>query len=161
MPDKTEHIQLALHDIDVAHHLLEIPEYRDWVAITIFYSALHIVEAVFFSHATNEKTRHGRSHDCREAILKGTKSYQKIWGHYRELLSASIIARYLEGRGGRTVLFNIYMSESKVRERLIKHHFHQLIKSAIKFLPQKSSDLINLMFNKNFITAQDPKNEQS
>ncbi len=152
MPDDAEHIKLALHNMDVAHHLLEIPDYRDWVATTIFYSALHIVEAVFFSDRSNERTKHGRGHDGREVILKETTSYRKIWEHYRQLVSASIIARYLENHSGRTILFNRYMSESKVREVLIGNHFWQLIKSASRFVSSQSGSLLKQRFDNYFRT---------
>ncbi len=156
MPDDTEHTQLALHGIDVAHHLLKTPEFRDWVAIALFYSALHIVEAVFFSDQADDRTKHGQNHDGREAVLKGATSYHKIWEHYRELLSASIIARYLQDRSGRTILFNVYMSETKVREVLVKHHFWQLIKSASKFLTSQSADSLKRRFN-SYFAAPEPQ----
>ena len=150
MPNEAEHIQLALHNIKVIDHLRTKPEFCDWTATVTFYTALHIVEAVFFYARRHNNKRHGSNHETRESILKGTRSYQKIYQHYRPLQSASVIARYLYRLDGKGETFQDYMSAVKVRDKLIKYHLAALIKSASKFLSSNSGNLLNGLFSTTF-----------
>jgi len=150
MPNEAEHTQLALHNIQVIDYLLDEPKFCDWAAIAIFYTALHIVEAVFFYDKRHSGMRHGYNHETRECILKGTKSYHNIWEHYRPLQSASVKARYLEGLSKKGLTFQQHMPSKQVEERLIKRHLAQLIKTASRFLSSNSGDLLKEAFNKTF-----------
>jgi hypothetical protein len=137
-----------LHNIKVTSYLLAKPEFCDWTATVTFYTALHIVEAVFFHDRTHTNQRHGQSHENREKILKGTKSYQNIHRHYRPLQSVSVVARYLRGLSKEGLTFQQYMPPKQVQEKLIKHHLTQVIKTASKFLSSTSANLIAKEFNK-------------
>ena len=81
-------------------------------------------------------------------MLKGTKSYQNMWKHYRILESVSMVARYLHNRVEKGITFQKYMSAEQVTEKLIKHHLAQLIKTARKFLGPNSGDILEKTFNK-------------
>jgi len=147
MPSESEHVQQGLHNIKVIDYLRRNPEFCDWTATVTFYTALHVVEAVFFHDRAHTNHRHGQSHENRERILKGTNSYQNIHRHYRPLQSASVVARYLHQRG---TTFQQYMSTKKVQDRLIKYHLRELIKSASKFLSPASSRLLAEVFGGTF-----------
>ena len=150
MPSENEHVQKTLHNFEVIKYLLAKPEFCDWTATVIFYTALHIVEAVFFYDTKHSKERHGQSHENREKILKNTKSYQNIHRHYRPLQSASVIARYLSNLGKDVTNFQQYMTAQQVQELLIKHHLAQVIKSACKFLSENTAKLVSYKFNETF-----------
>ena len=150
MPNEAEHTQLALHNIDAIDYLLNKPNFCDWTAIATFYTALHIVEAMFFYDKQHSNRRHGYNHETRERILKGTGSYHNIWQHYRPIQSASVKARYLEGLGKKGLTFQQHMSAKQVEEKLIKHHLAQLIKTANKFLSSSSASHLQQAFNKTF-----------
>ena len=148
MPDEAEHTQLALHNIEVIDYLLDKPNFCDWTAIVTFYTALHVVEAVFFYDTQHSNRQHGYNHETRERILKETRSYQNIWKHYRPIQSASAKARYLRGLTKKGLTFQEHMPAKQVQERLIKHHLAQLIKTASKFLSSNSGNLLKNGFNK-------------
>lgn len=148
MPNEAEHTQLALHNIEVIDYLLDKPNFCDWTAIVTFYTALHVVEAVFFHDTQRSNRRHGYNHETRERILKGTKSYQNIWRHYRPIQSASVKARYLQGLSKKGLTFQQHMPSRQVEEKLIKHHLAQLIKTSSKFLSPKSGSLLKEAFHK-------------
>ncbi len=145
MPNESEHIQLALHNIEVIHYLLDKPKFSDWTATVTFYTALHIVEAVFFHDTKNTHRRHGHNHEEREKILKGTRSYQNLYIHYRPLQSASVVARYLNSQSQRCTVFQQYLNDNQIKEKLIKHHLFQIIKTASKFL---NATLAKSLFDK-------------
>ena len=147
MPSELEHAEQAIHNIEALKYLLEKGEFCDWSATVAFYTALHIVEAVFYIDTSHSRDRHGQNHENRERILKATRSYSKIYEHYRQLQSASVIARYLRND---QVVFSEYMSAETVKEKLIKHHLKQLILSAGKFLSDGSAGLLQNSFDKNF-----------
>jgi hypothetical protein len=136
MPNEAEHTRLAVHNIHVVAYLLERSDFCDWTATATFYVAVHIVEAVFFKDTRHVKLRHGYKHETREQILKGTKSYENIWRHYRPLQSASVKARYLQGLD-KGLTFQQHMSAKQVEERLIRYHLAQLIRSTGKFVSAK------------------------
>ncbi|MCK4913302.1 MAG: hypothetical protein KAI59_06840 [Planctomycetes bacterium] len=146
MPNEPEHIQLAIHNIGVIDYLLAKPEFCDWTATVTFYTALHIVEAVFFYDKKNSNKKHGYNHETRERILKGIRSYQNIWKHYRPIQSASTKSRYLKDLSAAGVTFQQHMPHQIVKDKLIKHHLAQLIKTAKKFLSLSSGALLDKTF---------------
>ena len=133
MPSEAAHIDHAIHNQAVIDLLVpQLQEFPDWVATVAFYKALHIVEAVF----SNDKgIGHEHSHEDRENRLKRNKSYEHIWRNYRPLWAASMVARYLERRGGQQYSsFSQYMLPTKVEHKLLRHHLRQVQQSAIQFL---------------------------
>ncbi len=105
MPNEQQHIQWALHNIDVITYLSKETRYCDWTATVSFYTALHVIEAVFYRMSGS--CRHGICHENRMKLLKTTKRFEKIYRHYRNLYSASRIARYVQDASGDTVFLLI------------------------------------------------------
>lgn len=148
MPSEKEHIQQAIHNIDVVAYLKKDDDFCDWTATVTFYTALHIIEAVFYKSRKHGSCKHGQRHEGREQILKHTRSYKTIWEHYRIMQSASIIARYLHGDSANATVFQKYMPPEKVKNILIKHHLGSLIKSASKFLSDQTAKRVEVKFKK-------------
>jgi len=94
MPSEVEHIQQSLHNMQVTDYLRAQSDFCDRTATVTFYTALHVVEAVFF-HTSSGQGQHGVNHEMREAMLKKNNRYKKLYQHYRPLLSTSLVARYL------------------------------------------------------------------
>ncbi len=91
MATEADHIALANKNHAVLLHLLEdVETFPEWVAVTAFYKALQIVEAMFVC-------QHGRSchgHSARLDALK-RRGYKEEHKHFRVLWAASSVARYL------------------------------------------------------------------
>ena len=126
-------------------YLLERPDFSDWAATVIFYTALHIVEALFFREAARLNRKHGHSHEEREQMLKGTGRYKNIYRHYRPLQSASVKARYLDG-----ATFASHMSAKQVQDELIKGHLWKVIQTASRFLSDSSGKVLQKAFKQTF-----------
>lgn len=141
MATEAEHIQQAVHNMRVAAYLRNESQFRDWTATALFYSAVHIVEAVFFIDLGNQ---HGHTHDIREGLLKQNK-YLNIARYYIPLKKISLTARYLIGMKTGTT-FAEYISEENITNIFINHHLTQVIKTATKFLSPKSADTLNTAF---------------
>lgn len=133
MPNEEQHIQWALHNIDVINHLYENQLFCDWVATVAFYTGLHIIEAVLFADKGTQG-KHGVDHHRRKITLKQTNRFLKLYQHYRPLHSAAQVARYIEDSAGTPTFFQSYMSATEVRDTLLQHHLVQIMKSAMKFL---------------------------
>jgi len=156
MPDASEHIKAACHNIEAINYLLNEPIFSDWVAVVLFYASLHIVDAILFVDPKTTKN-HGETHNIRKDILKGTTRYGNIYKHYAPIERASYIARYCENRKtGKPTVFFVYMPHEKVQDELIKHRFQQIIKSATNFLPQKDSELLNKKFHSLSVFSESP-----
>jgi hypothetical protein len=65
----------------------KIDDHPQWVVTVAFYTALHVVEAVFAKHGFNTD-----DHTLRHQTLKRDRRYQKIWTHYQPLFNDSILA---------------------------------------------------------------------
>src|SRR5437870_4728789 len=92
MASKADHIALANKNHDVLLHLMARPvDFPEWITTTAFYKAVQIVEAVF----ANAKLRPSSNHTDRLNRLKRNPKFANLFPHYRALLSASCIARYL------------------------------------------------------------------
>jgi hypothetical protein len=137
--------------MEVAADLLQKPKFCDWTSTAVFYSALHIVEAVLSSSKhTLTKIKHGHDHHGREVALKYTNSFTEIWKHYRQLQSISQVARYLENSNGTPTLFETYLSAEQVAQVVIKKHFGGMIQSATRFLHDVEAKSIKDGFESHF-----------
>jgi len=148
MSSESEHIKLALHNIEAVDYLRARPEFCDWAATVAFYVSVHVVEAVFFHDTKHVGFAHIRNHEERERILKGTKSYENLYRHYRALQSASVIARYLRSADEKGLCD--YMNHNQVESTLIKYHLAELIKTAGKFLDPGSAGRLIEAFDRFF-----------
>jgi hypothetical protein len=101
-------------------------EHPDWVVTVAFYTALHMVEAMFFH---DHPKVHTTDHTDRSAALQSDR-YQHIWRDYRPLYSNSRIARYLATTTGSHVAsYATYTSPKFVRSVFIEGHLAK-VKSA-------------------------------
>ncbi len=131
MPTEQDHLQCANRTQKTILHLLaDKAVHSPWIAVTAFYKALHIVEAVFATSGT-----HSPNHFERACKLKERK-FQKIAEHYFPLERAGVNARYLAEHG----TFDAYMTPDQVIAELLKHHLRQVEVSAKKSL--KQADLL-------------------
>jgi hypothetical protein len=136
MAEDNIHIAQANRNQDVMTHLAAATTpYHDWVATAAFYKAVHVVEAVFY-HQEPAPTKHATSHKDRNYLLK--KNYSQIWRNYRHLLTASLVARYLEYQEDNQVSqhssFMIYMPPNVLRDYLLGHCLVQVETSAVRLL---------------------------
>ena len=98
MPDFVDHVHQAEHNKKVSEYLLTDNQNYDWALVTIFYSSLHLIEALIidkFHKNTNQLKRPNQSsYDFMEEFIKFNYS-DKIWKHYFSFQQASMMVRYL------------------------------------------------------------------
>ena len=119
----------------VCSHLLQNLEYKDWVVTSAAYAGLHITDTAIYC-TQKDLNKHGQSHDKRTKILKGYNYLRQIWKHYRLLMSASVVARYMQAErtpADKQIDFDKYMPESKLKE-LLKEQLGGLIKATKTFI---------------------------
>ncbi len=128
MPNKANHLSTAIENQRVACKLLDGDPSLAWATTIAFYSALHLVEALF---ATED--RHFDSHPSRNQHLKNTRNLQSIWLHYKQLYDYSLKARYLTSEDASAeALMQSYLGAANVRDRILNHHLRQIEKSVAK-----------------------------
>lgn len=131
MPEASAHEQQALRNQKAIDHLLTSDEgHPEWVTTVAFYKALHLVEAVFCCDPKSPK-KHTCEHSVRNGMLRGTKSFSKIWKHYAPLYRLSLLARYLHhtNGGGGHQSFADYMSVDDVKDKVLGHRLKQIEKA--------------------------------
>lgn len=132
MPSKTAHHLAAVENRKALNYLAaQVEAFPQWVTTVAFYTALHVVEAVFAYDG-----RHTDDHHERNKVLKATQRYKKLWQHYRPLWNDSLIARYLkcDGSGGVYENFSDYMTPAEVEAQHLRHNLHQVILSARRLM---------------------------
>jgi hypothetical protein len=137
MSRDVEHIALANRNQEALAYLLAAPSpFFEWVSITAFYKAMHIVEAVFFNHEA-PPTQHTVTHSDRNHILK--IRYPNLLRNYRPLFNASLVARYLAYEDmsidQQYTSFSQYMPANVVRSLLLGHYLVQPEANALPLLP--------------------------
>lgn len=146
MARELDHIALANRNHDAIETLLAAQsEHPEWVAGIAFYKALHIVEATFAHRGLG----HSNGHLRRLEILQDARNgYQAIFRHYKRLLEASEIARYLSSRfdgdipGGPFTSFTQYRSMENVREKLLKESLMNIEQHARQHLSANAKQLL-------------------
>lgn len=139
MATEADHIALANKNHAVLVHLLEdVEKFPEWVAVTAFYKALQIVEAVFVH-------KHGRSchgHPERLNALK-RRGYEEEHKHFRVLWAASSVARYLHDAGsGRSYCsFTDYMAPDRVR-KFVQKRLGGVECNAVRHLSDEGRDAL-------------------
>jgi hypothetical protein len=118
MPAELDHIALANKNHEALSVLLRAaPPHSEWAAVIAFYKALQIVEASFVN------LRIGRSagHQGRLDLMATDHRFDPIYKHYKTLLEASEIARYLGSRfsASRFATFDDYMTIDDVKNSLL------------------------------------------
>jgi hypothetical protein len=138
MPNIADHLKLAKRlRCTISYLSKENDQHSEWIAVTAFYRALHLSEAVLLKNQIN----HDRTHVGREQALKRTKSTENIWKHYRPLWQASCIARYLAFHDAEYVDFSSFMEPAKVISELIEYRLRELEKSVAKQLGESTNSL--------------------
>lgn len=98
MPNFIDHVHQAEHNKKVSEYLLSNNQNYDWALVTIFYSSLHLIEALIvdtFHKNTNQLKKPNQTpHDFMEEFIKNNYS-NKIWKLYYSFQQASIMVRYL------------------------------------------------------------------
>ena len=126
MPSKTEHLRAAQENVAAFWHLDAAGNaFPQGMATTVFYTAVHVVEAVF----DDREGVHSESHADRNDRLRRERTYRQIWRHFRPLYRESLIARYLADDGP-PVVYSDHLSASGVKRTLLRHHLKQIAASA-------------------------------
>ena len=90
MPTKELHVQKATENEALALKLdLTVPSAPNWGIIMAFYSAVHYVEAYFFTQG-----QHYRLHPTRDSAIQRDGAIGSIWRAYERLKDTSEHARY-------------------------------------------------------------------
>lgn len=87
MPSHAEHLAQAQVNEVLSRELQGGPS-LDWAVTTLFYAALHLVEATLAPQG------HSRTHVERDRTVRQHPQLRPIYGHYRELKERSLQARY-------------------------------------------------------------------
>lgn len=89
MASTSRHLKQWKHNRDF---LPLIPaDFTDWLITVTFYTALHAVDALLAADNVPRLT----NHQARNAVLRETNAYEKIWRNYRPLYDLSQSVRYL------------------------------------------------------------------
>ena len=137
MPTKNAHLQLAnVNQSALTYLAKEVDDYPEWVTTVAFYKALHLVEAVF---AGDPKVGHSPDHATRMRVLKKTNSFKNLYNHFRPLMAASEIARYLRDNTSlkEYTTFRDYMPPEVVQTQIIEHRLRQVELAAHRLLKRK------------------------
>jgi hypothetical protein len=93
MPDRAAHIRQAEHNEALCTYLdAAAPPYVDWQVTSLFYAALHYVDA-YLAMKPNGGV-HPRDHLVRDNLVATERSLRPIYLHYQELKNRSIDTRY-------------------------------------------------------------------
>ena len=133
MASEADHIALANRNHDVLVYLIARPtDFPEWITTTAFYKAVQIVEAVF----ANSRMRPSCNHTDRLRRLKASAQFAPLFKHYRSLLSASCIARYLcdESSGKKYSRFTDYLPAEKVIEKMVDGRLRPVEQHSISLL---------------------------
>ena len=88
MPALNDHLRQAEHNRDFANSL-DASKYSDWIAIALFYSALHYLDAFLAT-----KGHHPGGHPVRDGFVAMVVELKPIYNEYRTLKNSAHTARY-------------------------------------------------------------------
>jgi len=113
MGSQLSHLNQAKHNESLAIQLHDgMMEYKDWILITLFYSAVHYVE---YARAT--KGDHSINHgDRRKFVNESYKRNRNFRNAYKNLHEGAWVARYLHEDISRTDCAKDYYDKSDVEE---------------------------------------------
>ena len=89
MPQPAEHIAQAEKNERLYENLIGT-EFNDWATVSLFYAALHYVDAYFVQRVGVSPS----NHSARNRLVSMTTELVDIETHYRELYARSLDARY-------------------------------------------------------------------
>lgn len=103
MPERVYHLKKATYNLDVSRHLNAETPYRDWAVTSLFYAALHKVDALLaaMDHLPKDE-KHPRKHSASAAPGNGGRGRNQLVAaemrpinkEYRSLHEASRRSRY-------------------------------------------------------------------
>jgi hypothetical protein len=122
MPSPDAHLAAARSNYDLMTYLRanRLATDAGWVAVIAFYTALHVVEAVFAT-LRHGGVEHTATHYERRNVLRNVRQYLKLWQHCRPLHDAASDARYLEAGEA------FHMTPAQVESILIDHHLKEIL----------------------------------
>lgn len=133
MATEADHIALANRNHEVLLYLLEeVDRFPEWVAVTAFYKAVQIVEAILVR--TSGRCSHG--HQKRLDSLKSA-GYEELHKNYRALWLASSIARYLVDTApshAQYQRFSDYLPAEDVKRKLVQKRLYNVKCAAVGLL---------------------------
>jgi hypothetical protein len=103
MPERKYHMRKAAYNTQVSEHLKDETPYLDWAVTSLFYSALHLVDAFLDGERDLPKDeRHPRKHSANPGAGNGGRGRNQLVGalmqpiqkQYRSLEEASRRSRY-------------------------------------------------------------------
>ena len=89
MPQLAEHIAQAEKNERLYDNLVGT-EFNDWAVVSLFYAALHYVDAYFVQRVGTSPS----NHSARNKLVSMTRELVGIERRYRELYARSLDARY-------------------------------------------------------------------
>jgi hypothetical protein len=86
-----EHLAKAQWNEQLSSALKQLPEqYLEWQIITVFYAAVHLVQAYL-----RDKTKmYPQTHEERDRLISSLETLRAIYPNYQELKHLSVTARY-------------------------------------------------------------------
>lgn len=88
---EAQHLQKAAHNWQLSSALKTLDgDYKAWEIITVFYAAVHLVQA----YLRAKTTAYPQTHQERDELIVADPGLNAIHRQYRELKRLSVIARY-------------------------------------------------------------------
>lgn len=132
MPEESLHISQAKHNKETAKNILKNNyPFHDWAITCSFYAALHFFEANLYrscaTHSEQEAAYYNITpHTYRNNFIM--RNHSLIYSKWKELYSASLIARYLTDISKPAFKYFSINDASELLKKmeLIRHHFGYL-----------------------------------
>lgn len=90
MPSRKKHVEKADRNDQFCEFLDSQSSYYEWAVVSLFYEALHLVEA----YADDRYSQHNGDHRQRMNFMKMDVVLKRIWSEYKYLKDTSESARY-------------------------------------------------------------------
>lgn len=90
MPSRKKHVEKASRNDQFCQFLDAQTSYYDWAVVSLFYEALHLVEA----YADAQYGQDNDTHQQRMRFMKMDSVLKRIWAEYKYLKDTSESARY-------------------------------------------------------------------
>ena len=94
-------------------------DYPDWLVTVVFYTALHVIDAVLAA----DKVTRIHSHETRNDVLQRTNRYSKIYKLYHPLYQLARTVRYLANPAE-------WIKYTDVDDKVIQAYLYPIEKSA-------------------------------
>lgn len=120
--EQKRHVSKAAHNEEFWNFITnEHEKYSDWAVVSIFYSAMHFIDAFF-----GKKGKHLKSHDMADKEIAQDKELRSIYTDYRTLKDYRWKASYWLTR----------FTKSEIDKDIVPH-FNRIKTSILILLPKK------------------------